>query len=245
MFNFFKKKKDLSLDTQKNSRVGVTIEMSPIKSVEELDEVFKHAMSPNNLIYKTYNVPMKTRCEFCDGHYVFRQGKFGNFFGCSNFPKCKNTKSFKTLSYLILKRNGVNIYEMERVCWKCNKKIKVHSYFPQIDFILADSEFAQLHDFKDIRLSVFDSLDNYMSEKYDEIMIKYSKTIQCEYMANTCPHCNSLQGLHFLDAETYKDLLQKLMSDEIEQHIVENVKINDSLLSFKEWEQVVDELIGY
>lgn len=245
MFNFFKKKNDSSLNAQKNSLTGVKLEIVPVKTGDSLDKVLKHAMSPNNVIYKNYNTPMKTKCESCDGHYVFRQGKFGNFFGCSNFPKCRNTKSFTTLPYLILKRNGINIYELERICWKCKKKIKIRSYFPQIDFILADPEFAQLYDFKDIRLSALDSLDNYMSEKYDEIMIKYSKTIECEYMANTCPYCKSLQGIHFLSTETYENLLQKVMSGEIEKYIVENVKINDLLLSFKEWEQIVNELIGY
>lgn len=31
-------------------------------------------------------------CEMCDGHYVLRSGKYGDFFGCSCFPKCRSTK---------------------------------------------------------------------------------------------------------------------------------------------------------
>jgi len=32
------------------------------------------------------------KCELCDSFMVIRKGKFGNFYACSNYPKCKNTK---------------------------------------------------------------------------------------------------------------------------------------------------------
>ena len=35
-------------------------------------------------------------CEKCGGKMVIRQGKFGEFLACSNFPKCKNTKPIET-----------------------------------------------------------------------------------------------------------------------------------------------------
>ena len=31
-------------------------------------------------------------CEKCGGKMVIRDGRFGKFLACSNFPKCKNTK---------------------------------------------------------------------------------------------------------------------------------------------------------
>lgn len=34
-------------------------------------------------------------CEKCGGKMVIRQGKFGQFLACSNFPKCKNTRPFE------------------------------------------------------------------------------------------------------------------------------------------------------
>jgi DNA topoisomerase-1 len=34
------------------------------------------------------------KCPECkDGELVLKQGRFGNFFGCSNYPKCKHTKA--------------------------------------------------------------------------------------------------------------------------------------------------------
>ena len=32
------------------------------------------------------------RCPSCGGRLVKRQGKYGVFYGCSNYPKCKYTK---------------------------------------------------------------------------------------------------------------------------------------------------------
>ena len=32
------------------------------------------------------------RCPKCGGELVLRQGKYGSFYGCSNYPKCKYTK---------------------------------------------------------------------------------------------------------------------------------------------------------
>ena len=34
-------------------------------------------------------------CPFCGGTLVEREGKFGKFYGCSNYPKCKFTRKLK------------------------------------------------------------------------------------------------------------------------------------------------------
>lgn len=31
-------------------------------------------------------------CPKCGGQMMFRSGKFGDFYGCSNFPRCKHTQ---------------------------------------------------------------------------------------------------------------------------------------------------------
>ena len=36
------------------------------------------------------------KCEVCGSDMVVRQGKFGDFYACSNYPKCKNTKAKDT-----------------------------------------------------------------------------------------------------------------------------------------------------
>ena len=37
-------------------------------------------------------VPEETRCPKCNGMLMRRLGKFGKFWGCSNFPNCHFTK---------------------------------------------------------------------------------------------------------------------------------------------------------
>ncbi|MBQ8430486.1 MAG: topoisomerase DNA-binding C4 zinc finger domain-containing protein, partial [Clostridia bacterium] len=37
--------------------------------------------------------PSGITCEKCGGEMVFREGKFGKFLACSNFPSCKNTQA--------------------------------------------------------------------------------------------------------------------------------------------------------
>lgn len=34
----------------------------------------------------------KEKCLKCNGYLIKRKGKFGQFYGCSNFPKCRFTK---------------------------------------------------------------------------------------------------------------------------------------------------------
>ncbi len=34
---------------------------------------------------------MTDKCPKCDGALIARKGKYGDFFGCSNFPECKYT----------------------------------------------------------------------------------------------------------------------------------------------------------
>ncbi|MBQ8545806.1 MAG: type I DNA topoisomerase [Clostridia bacterium] len=36
------------------------------------------------------------KCDICGADMVVRQGKFGDFYACSNYPKCKNTKAKDT-----------------------------------------------------------------------------------------------------------------------------------------------------
>ena len=38
---------------------------------------------------------IQTKCPFCGGNLVERSGKWGKFYGCSNYPKCKFTKPIK------------------------------------------------------------------------------------------------------------------------------------------------------
>ena len=48
--------------------------------------------------YKEYLIKDEI-CPRCHGKLVKRKGKRGEFYGCSNFPKCKYTKDIENIKY--------------------------------------------------------------------------------------------------------------------------------------------------
>lgn len=52
-----------------------------------------------NLLAKVTDIMMNWRdewhgeCQECDGVMCLRDGKYGEFLGCSNYPRCKNTRN--------------------------------------------------------------------------------------------------------------------------------------------------------
>ena len=65
--------------------------VNTIKSKNIIDKSIKKKHINNikeNIIDKDPN-----KCPKCGGHLVERNGKYGKFFGCSNYPKCKYTEN--------------------------------------------------------------------------------------------------------------------------------------------------------
>lgn len=62
--------------------VGIYIEVKKTKIKSSIDRVF------NN------DVELET-CPECGGNLLKKSGKYGKFFGCSNYPKCKFTKKIQ------------------------------------------------------------------------------------------------------------------------------------------------------
>lgn len=50
----------------------------------------------SSLTMKSQPVETDIACEKCGHKMVIREGRFGKFLGCSNFPKCKNVKPYET-----------------------------------------------------------------------------------------------------------------------------------------------------
>ncbi len=83
------------------------------KLEEDLDDVAKNKVNKIKLLKDFYNKfqvmlekaykemdsikpkdePTDIVCELCGAKMVIRQGRYGKFLACSNYPKCKNTKS--------------------------------------------------------------------------------------------------------------------------------------------------------
>lgn len=56
------------------------------------EETFKqHIANVKTRQYQTNNSIKQSICPRCGGNLILRQGKYGSFYGCSNYPKCKFT----------------------------------------------------------------------------------------------------------------------------------------------------------
>jgi DNA topoisomerase-1 len=102
------------------------------KMEEELDEIAQGKKKENEVLNKWYapfadllnkayeNIkslkppPQSTDkvCELCGAPMVIREGRYGKFLACSNFPKCRNTKPLKK-------------EETDEICEKCGKPMVV------------------------------------------------------------------------------------------------------------------------
>lgn len=78
-------------------------EEPPVLTPEQQDKIYRnlceyrdgHAVSQEEHltnIYKKQAAIASGICPRCGGNLVLRKGKYGQFYGCSNYPKCKFTK---------------------------------------------------------------------------------------------------------------------------------------------------------
>ena len=93
---------------KKCSRCGGLISSEKLKffpntnicSAKCANQVIENEESIQNRIsnFKTKNlseIQPNSKCDKCDGVMLSRKGPWGEFLGCSNFPKCKNTINIK------------------------------------------------------------------------------------------------------------------------------------------------------
>ncbi|MGB8453107.1 MAG: topoisomerase DNA-binding C4 zinc finger domain-containing protein [Anaerocolumna sp.] len=230
-----------------------SIQFNAINSPDEAIALLNHMLDPEHYddpfeeMHSSADTPsMNFSCELCDGHYVVRHGTYGAFFGCSNYPKCRSTKTIEEKTYSWFEKQGIRIYEVEQPCWKCGKPIKLRSYFPHLDLMLDQPDLAQKFDLSIIRLGIIETLDQYLSSKYQEIYTRFSKKFGGEYTANNCPYCNSLQGstMSLDTAFGYlTDLIRKHQS--ITKHIAETIAVTETTLPKNEWKSIITEVLKH
>lgn len=159
------------------------------------------------------------KCKSCNGHYVVRSGKFGEFAGCSNYPKCKSTLKIRDLVLEYIKTYGINIYAWDKICWKCGKSTKVYSYYLNYDLGQIDVYFKQI---SSIGVGDISTLDKLLSLKYPTICVKFSKTENRSYWANTCQHCKTIQG-RFYVVEDPHEIMDELFDNGMDKYFIENI----------------------
>ncbi len=163
---------------------------------------------PDLIIEKTED-NMYIPCRKCSGFYKIRDGRFGLFAGCSNYPNCTSTLSVPDFVLTYLKIYGLNIYSWKRVCYKCQKNTNVFSYFLNYELVNADDFFSS---FFGIGLGDLEYIDNILSERISTVKMRYSKTTNSKYMANTCEHCGALQGRNYVVDDPH-EIIRELWHD--------------------------------
>ncbi len=228
------------------------VDIHPVHNENALSALLYHMADPEHFPdpYEEIQAPDTDSssflsCDICDGHYVIRHGKNGSFFGCSNYPRCKSTKTIADQTYSWFAQHGLNIYEVEVPCWKCGKSIQLRSYFPQIDLSKDQPELARKLDLSIIRLGTINTLDQYLSAKHKDIYMGYSKQFNGEYMANHCPHCQSLQGTNRAVESMYKLLIDALKGYALPACIAETLTVTETSLSKREWKDVITKVLKY
>ena len=76
------------------------------------------------------------KCELCGSDMVMRKGKFGNFYACSNYPKCKFTKTIEGKTEHNCPKCGGEIVKKQT---KGGKQFYSCSKYPKCDFSTWDT----------------------------------------------------------------------------------------------------------
>lgn len=170
----------------------------------------------------------KVNCLKCNGYYKLKEGKFGAFAGCSNYPQCKSTIKLNELFARFFVINGVNIYAWDKVCWKCDKKTKVYSYYLNYEL---DQVYDELYG-ANIGIGDVPYLDNILSNKYPTIRSAYSNTTKSNYMANNCEHCGALQGHNYVVDDPHEIMSDLIFDSNMGKYLIETlqIEITDELL---------------
>jgi len=187
-----------------------------IEEQENIESQKDVKILPTN-VYNNGQIP----CGCCSGFYKIREGKYGIFAGCSNYPNCKSTLNISNIILKYIEHYGLNIYCWEKVCYKCQNKTPVYSYYLDYDLGgILDVGFA-------IGLGDLGYIDKLLSSEIPSIRIRYSKTTNSKYVANTCKHCNALQGRNYV-VEDPHEIMSELWGDlGMEKFLFKNIEIKD------------------
>lgn len=168
---------------------------------------------------------MRIKCKQCDGFYKLREGRFGVFAGCSNYPHCRSTLQLYELAQAFIQAYGLKIYCWERVCWKCGKATPVYSYF--LDYELEEvDEF--LGSYGPIGLGDLQYVDQILVKEIATIQLRYSKTTRSAYMANTCVHCGALQGRNYVVNDPHEIIEALWHTRAMDKYLCKTIRVEDS-----------------
>jgi hypothetical protein len=105
-------------------------------------------------------------------------------------------------------------------CWRCGAGMPVVALIaPNVPE--AEGEICTLSDVKELPSEVL----SFIQKRFPSFKLKYSKTIQSEYYANTCPECGVLSGDFYLHSEPGAPFFPTT-ENEAKDLVIETVSIN-------------------
>jgi 5-methylcytosine-specific restriction endonuclease McrA len=118
----------------------------------------------------------------------------------------------KEISKELSELKNLKIYRWERKCWRCKNVTPRVSYLFSAGF--------------SYHIGEIERLDGILIDLYPFINRTYSKTMEQEVIANTCIHCNSLQGNWFIMHELL-DLEYQGLDNFVDKILPNNLNLED------------------
>ncbi len=124
----------------------------------------------------------------------------------------------------IIVQNELYLIDATRICWKCGKPIKV-ACFALKNYVDINSEYNDdLYLITSIISKMPESVLQHLQNHYN-FKEKYSQTIKDKYWANSCLHCDSLQGNNFLFYEPFDSPFYANTATKAKQLTVYRIKL--------------------
>ena len=164
-------------------------------------------------------------CDKCNGFYRIRDGKYGMFAGCSNYPNCKSTLNLPDIILKYIENYGLKVYRWEKACYKCGKLTPVYSYYLSYDLEDLDEIFSMGG--PTVGLGDLSYIDELLSQEIPSIKVRYSKTTNSKYMANTCEHCGALQGRNYVVDDPHEIISELWHNHGMEKYLFKWLEIKD------------------
>lgn len=168
---------------------------------------------------------MKIQCSDCDGYYTLKSGKYGEFGGCSNYPKCTSTIKLHDLVFQFFIEDGIQVFKWERTCYSCNKKTDVYSYFLFYQLEKLDKTYTAAHG---LGIGDVSWIDNYLKNRILTIKNCYSKYINATYTANTCQHCGRLQGKNYIVDDPHEIFTELFHEKSMHKFFHTSIAVNET-----------------
>ncbi len=147
----------------------------------------KEVEHANELMYKDQDEPTGKKCPICGGDLVYKQGKNGQFIGCSNYPTCK----------YIEKEPKKDIIYTGELCPDCGKPlVKRNKPYSKSTFV-ACSGYPTCHYIKPVEVKVTYTEKDYVKScpKCGGHLIKKTKGKSSFLGCTNYPKCHYIETL--------------------------------------------------